>query len=132
MKISQLAPFMFLVVAGCSGKSCGGCGSTESSAPQPPPPVAKDCKTPLGLCLTTLRNTERNLGIVNSVREKCWNLEKKAFAIDSGDKAALAGFDKDPAKCETELKACEDIRSRSLKVMQNAVKALDGCNEEKK
>jgi len=128
MELRRFAPFILLVVVGCSGKSCG-CGSPESSGTPTPPPQAVDCETPLKLCLATVRNTEGNLVIVNAVREACPKLEKKAFAVDSKDLAAIAMMGQDGAKCADELRACEDIRSRSLKLMQQAVKQLDGCNE---
>jgi len=128
MKIGQLAPFMFLVIAGCAGKSCGGCGSADSSGPQPPPPpAAVDCATPLKQCLAAIKSTEVNLGAVNGTRDNCQMLEKKAFAFDPKDLDAAKAMGKDAAKCADELKACEDIRSRGIKLVQQAVKELDPC-----
>ncbi len=132
MKIGKYAPLMLLVIAGCSGKSCGGCGSADSSTPQPPAPLQTvDCQTFLKPCLEAVRNTEGNLAAVNAVRDKCTMLEKKAFAFDPKDLAAIREMGKDGTKVASELRACEDIRSRGLQLMQQAVKELGPCYPDK-
>jgi hypothetical protein len=132
MKKDIFAPFILLILAGCTNT---GDSSKETSAKQPDagaPQVAKketrdeDCGKALKLCLDTVAATKRNLELVASVRATC-NLEPKTFVLDSKDQVAIEAMGKNPSKCSDELKPCEEIRSRGIKLMQEAVKELDSC-----
>jgi hypothetical protein len=133
--MKKIAPFiLLLLVAGCGGKSCGGCGGGETpdkpDAAAPKPVAVEDCGEALKTCLTTVKNTVGNIATVNETRTHCLNLEARTFSITDADKAALEGFDQDKAKCAEDLKACEDIRSRAIVVFGDSVKALEGCNKD--
>lgn len=131
MKVHQLFVLsLFVLVPGCANKGC--CVGEKPAEPDagPPPVVAEDCGEALKLCLSTVRQTERNVGVVNQTRTHCANLEAGTFNLDARDLAAIAAMGKDAGACTGELEACEDIRSRGVKVLQSAVKALDRCNED--
>jgi len=135
MKKDICAPFVLLILAGCA--NVGDPKETSAKPDAGAPQVAKtethgeDCGKALKLCLDTVAATKRNLELVASVRATC-NLEPKTFVLDSKDLGAIEAMGKNPSKCSDELKPCEDIRSRGIKLMQEAVKELDSCFPESK
>ncbi len=133
-----LTVVLFIVAAfsaGCGLLSKGGDG-TDAPAPaksdQPPAPAFDEafCKESLQRCVETVLSSAKAYPTLNESRKLCPGLKDKPeikFPVSDAEFAKIKVM-ATTGSCVDNLKACRDVRDRTVKTLSNGMKELSDCN----